>query len=432
MCQVNGETFSPKLEPQIIHGKACVKCEKDSVIVVGTNGTFCKDCFEVYFSHKFRASMGRNPLVRHHDKVALAYSGGNNSSALLNLIKKGLDPATVKKLKFTPGLIFVDERILYPSDDYEKVKEIEEIMRNTGFPYHIVKLEEVFSTEDTDEKMTNAEKLEKLFNSITTLTSKQETLYRLRCYLLSRKAKELGYDHVFMGETSTRLAINILSNFSLGRGVHLPQDTGFSDGLRFEGVGVKLLRPMREMSMKEIAVYNALNKVPTVFLPNLATSQSVTSSVQNLTENFILGLVAGFPSTEMTVFRTSNKLHGKNDEKKSRGCCRLCFGAIDTECGTAQATALRHTLFSEAINTSHASSTYNDSSINIMDVPTLIQPLEYQNLQVCYACRLLGKEVTQDGKDILFPPVVTMTTYPEKLLSSNDIKNKLNGILLED
>uniref|UniRef100_F6Q4L9 Cytoplasmic tRNA 2-thiolation protein 2 n=1 Tax=Ciona intestinalis TaxID=7719 RepID=F6Q4L9_CIOIN len=395
MCQVNGETFSPKLEPQIIHGKACVKCEKDSVIVVGTNGTFCKDCFEVYFSHKFRASMGRNPLVRHHDKVALAYSGGNNSSALLNLIKKGLDPATVKKLKFTPGLIFVDERILYPSDDYEKVKEIEEIMRNTGFPYHIVKLEEVgamciytlyigivylivnhicfnvnvmfkkeipflnhvifiidqvFSTEDTDEKMTNAEKLEKLFNSITTLTSKQETLYRLRCYLLSRKAKELGYDHVFMGETSTRLAINILSNFSLGRGVHLPQDTGFSDGLRFEGVGVKLLRPMREMSMKEIAVYNALNKVPTVFLPNLATSQSVTSSVQNLTENFILGLVAGFPSTEMTVFRTSNKLHGKNDEKKSRGCCRLCFGAIDTECGTAQATALRHTLFSEAIN----------------------------------------------------------------------------------
>uniref|UniRef100_H2Z0P9 Cytoplasmic tRNA 2-thiolation protein 2 n=1 Tax=Ciona savignyi TaxID=51511 RepID=H2Z0P9_CIOSA len=195
MCQVKEEEFTPNTETLISTNKACVKCEKDSVIVVGTNGTFCRGCFEVYFSHKFRASMGRNPVVRHHDKVAVAYSGGNNSSALLNLIVKGLDPNAVKKLKFSPGLIFVDDSSLYADNCNEKIQEIEEIMKQTGFPYHVVKLEEVFVAEESEKyenKIPNIEKLQKLFDSITTLTSKQETLYRLRCRLLSHKAKELG------------------------------------------------------------------------------------------------------------------------------------------------------------------------------------------------------------------------------------------------
>ena len=32
--------------------------------------------------------MGKNPVVRHGDKVLIAYSGGNNSAALLHLVKQ--------------------------------------------------------------------------------------------------------------------------------------------------------------------------------------------------------------------------------------------------------------------------------------------------------------------------------------------------------
>lgn len=66
---------------------------------------------------------------------------------------------------------------------------------------------------------------------------------------------------MFLAENSTRLAIKILSNVAQGRGAHLSQDTGFSDGNRFEKCGVNLLRPLRDISSKEIVMYIALHKV---------------------------------------------------------------------------------------------------------------------------------------------------------------------------
>uniref|UniRef100_H2Z0Q4 Cytoplasmic tRNA 2-thiolation protein 2 n=1 Tax=Ciona savignyi TaxID=51511 RepID=H2Z0Q4_CIOSA len=198
---------------------------------------------------------------------------------------------------------------------------------------------------------------------------------------------------------------------------------------------------MREISMKEIAIYNALNKVPTVFLPNFATNQATTSSVQNLTENFILGLVAGFPSTEMTVFRTSNKLQApgkvsqaENDTNRkvvqNEGCI-LCFGSIDNTCSLENATALRHTLFSETINTNEAHVTYNDPTINIMEIPPPQDLEQTLNQSVCYACRLLRKEISDPGKNLLFPTIAKITsTYRNS--NPKDIKESLRDMLLQD
>lgn len=88
--------------------------------------------------------------------------------------------------------------------------------------------------------------------------------YNYRCKLLAYKAKQFGYKHVFLGETSTRLAVNILANLAQGRGAHLASDTRFTDEGRY--FGINLLRPMRDISAKEIVVYNNLHKVCSLFL----------------------------------------------------------------------------------------------------------------------------------------------------------------------
>ena len=57
---------------------------------------------------------------------------------------QGLDPSAPRRLKFTAGIIHVDEKCVMPSNESRNyLQEIEEEMKSSDFPYHIVKLEEV-------------------------------------------------------------------------------------------------------------------------------------------------------------------------------------------------------------------------------------------------------------------------------------------------
>lgn len=395
MCQVQeNDIYKLNINETNISSsrKLCAKCSKAAIIVVGTNGTFCEECFERYITHKFRASMGKNPIVRHGDKVLVAFSGGMNSAGLLWLIKSGLSVGAIRKLKFEPGVIFIDETALMENDQEFLVKEVKTIMASTGFLYHVVKLEDVFHyltnkpcKNDCKDEVAS-DKLGQVFQAAKTLTAKNELLYRLRCTLLSFKAKELGYDHVFLGETSTRVAINMMSNVALGRGVHVSQDAGFSDGNRCFPHGADLLRPIRDITAKEMAMYAQLHGVPTVTLANLYTGLQPMSSIQQLTENFILGLVSGYPSTEMTVYRTSNKLQSSGFDYQTNSNlkkCNICQGLLDTHIREDQASALMDTLLSEKISSGNLQDAVNDMSFN---------SLKDYSEGLCYACMKMDKE----------------------------------------
>ena len=68
--------------------------------------TIChRECFNEYFSHKFRATIGKSHIIRRGTKVALAFSGGNGSSAALDLVKK-VSLFLVFKLKFSVILLY--------------------------------------------------------------------------------------------------------------------------------------------------------------------------------------------------------------------------------------------------------------------------------------------------------------------------------------
>lgn len=97
-----------------------------------------------------------------------------------------------------------------------------------------------------------------------------------------------------------------------------------------------IVKPMRDYSAKEIAFYNRMFAVPSVFLPSLETKVSSRhrtdqalgraggpapayvlvhgpvfvrqtpekASIQRLTESFVTKLQADFPSTVSTVYRS--------------------------------------------------------------------------------------------------------------------------------
>uniref|UniRef100_UPI00358E7C40 cytoplasmic tRNA 2-thiolation protein 2 n=1 Tax=Myxine glutinosa TaxID=7769 RepID=UPI00358E7C40 len=129
----------------------CRKCkERRAVVVIHVNDPFCRECFGEYFVHKFRAVLGKMRAIFPGEKVLLSISGGQSSSAMLSLVKMGLSKEANKKLCFVPGLVFIDEGAacgLSTSERQRTCAQMVDIFEETGFPYHIITLEQVMALE---------------------------------------------------------------------------------------------------------------------------------------------------------------------------------------------------------------------------------------------------------------------------------------------
>ncbi|KAJ8785944.1 hypothetical protein J1605_006904 [Eschrichtius robustus] len=201
------------------------------------------------------------------------------------------------------------------------------------------------------------EALSTLFSSVETLTAKEELLRTLRTHLILHVARTHGYSKVMMGDSCTRLAIKLMTSLALGRGAFLAWDTvrlqaaqgpvptllapfstqcllsrGFSDERHGD---VVVVRPMREHTLKEVAFYNRLFAVPSVFTPAVDTKAPEKASIHRLMEAFILRLQAQFPSTVSTVYRTSEKLVKAPRDGCAAGTpgprCLLCMCVLDVD-----------------------------------------------------------------------------------------------------
>ncbi|XP_029926852.1 cytoplasmic tRNA 2-thiolation protein 2 isoform X2 [Myripristis murdjan] len=403
MCQVD-EDYNGQLDRDEVlsFSKKCVKCkEATAVLVIRAGDMFCSGCFKEYFVHKFRAMLGKNRIIFPGERVLLAVSGGPSSCSMLNQVQEGLSQNAHKKLRFIPGIVYIDEGGalgLSVEERQRTVDELQSMFKATGFPYHILPLEEVFdlpssvleesspSSEQPDitykaavdhfiqtnrncylspEKQadltglniqeSHTHSLQQIFGSIKTLTAKEDLLQTLRQHLLVHTARSKGYSKLMLGDNCTRLAVKLLASISLGRGAQLAIDTGFSD-LRYGDIIT--VRPMRDYSAKEVSFYNHMYNVPSVFIPTLDTKTTDKASVLRLTESFVTKLQAHFPSTVSTIYRTSEKLQTIQPSPSSSTAhnwdkCLLCMCALDTN--VEKASAFQATLISELLSQRRAS-----------------------------------------------------------------------------
>uniref|UniRef100_G3NDD1 Cytoplasmic tRNA 2-thiolation protein 2 n=1 Tax=Gasterosteus aculeatus aculeatus TaxID=481459 RepID=G3NDD1_GASAC len=351
MCQVEEDYHEPlqRADPLSV-SKKCVKCkEGTAAVVIRAGDAFCRVCFKEYFIHKFRAMLGKNRVIFPGEKVLLAVSGGASSCSMLRQVQEGLSQNAHKKLRFSPGIVFIDEggAVGQAVEDRRRAAaELQAVFTATGLPFVTVPLEEVLDLPSSvlaaaslvasgtgaykaavgdfvrsgaagcrtsldperrapaDVQESRTRSLQQLIGSAKTLTAREDLLSTLRSHLLVHTARSEGYSKVMLGDNCTRLAIKLLTSISLGRGAQLAQDTGFSDSRYGD---ILLVRPMRDYSAKEIAYYNRLFGVPSVFIPGLETKATDKSSIQRLTESFVTKLQADFPSTVSTIYRSAGR-----------------------------------------------------------------------------------------------------------------------------
>ncbi|XP_059215040.1 cytoplasmic tRNA 2-thiolation protein 2 [Centropristis striata] len=400
MCQVDEDYHNQLHQAEVPSvSKKCVKCkEAAAAVVIRAGDTYCRDCFKEYFIHKFRAMLGKNRVIFPGEKVMLAVSGGPSSCSMLSQVQEGLSQNAHKKLRFLPGIVFIDEGGAVGQSVEERERtlaELKAVFKATGFPYHMVPLEQVLDLPSSvvvtgpspSERPASAYKeavdhfiesncrscltplepeetsladfqshtqlLQQLIGSAKTLTAREDMLNTLRQHLLVHTARTKGYSKLMLGDNCTRLAVKLLANISLGRGAQLAQDTGFADSRYGD---IVLVRPMRDYSAKEITYYNRIFNVPSVLIPSLDSKTTEKSSIQHLTESFVTKLQADFPSTVSTIYRTSEKLQTACKSSSTADPCDRCLLCMCTlDIAVESASAFNATLISEQLSQTNLS-----------------------------------------------------------------------------
>ncbi|XP_067308043.1 cytoplasmic tRNA 2-thiolation protein 2 [Pseudorasbora parva] len=484
MCQVEEDYNGLECKQEKIPlNRKCVKCkEGTAVLIIRVSDAFCRSCFKEYFIHKFRAMLGKNRVIFPQEKVLLAVSGGAASCSMLSQVLEGLSRDAPKKLRFMPGIIYIDDGGACGRSEEERRRSIDQlksVFTQTGFPYFIVPLEQVFGLPTSvlvpgvsdpdqsnpsykqavdqfirDRQKLNEEEvarlsvedsvlyspehnlaLERLFSSLKTLTAKEDMLQTLRLHLILHVARENGFSKVMMGESCSRLAVRLLSNIALGRGAALASDTGFSDPRYGD---VVIVRPMRDYSSKEIAAYCRMFHVPSAFIPGLDTKTHDKASIQRLTESFVTNLQADFPSTVSTIYRTSEKLHtvkpSQSHDTEPASKCLLCLCALDTDMD--KASAFHATLVSERLSQIKLQDASHDArrcsegqgcgtgrccSSNWLPAHPDLKTL------LCYSCGLTIKDM--GAVDTLPPYIITEAENRQK---RSLMKREISEYLLED
>ena len=369
----------------------CQKCRSaPAVLLLRVNDIYCRECFIAAFTHKFRSTLGKSRLLRPDEPALVAFSGGAASSVLARLASDGSRQTDSRRLRLRPSLLVVDEGAVVEGQD---VGEVERLAATYHLPVYRARLEAVMGdsgaavvervkcrlveqTEDGGEDAGPLQspgaavagaapsnlpgglekpdaarlaslrsQLQRLWSSTAFGTVREQLLERLRAELLARAALQLGCRLLLLGDTETRLAVSLLAALAGGRGAHAHQQTALAD--QRHGPRLLVLRPLRELSAKQVALFAhhcGVRYAPGV---GLDTKAPASASIGRATEEFVLGLQASFPATVSTVYRTGTKLSAAGTLAED---CALCRLPLDT--GGGAASALQATRFSQLVSAS--------------------------------------------------------------------------------
>jgi cytoplasmic tRNA 2-thiolation protein 2 len=185
------------------------------------------------------------------------------------------------------------------------------------------------TSEEDAPKLSRQEKINKLkalLGACTTLTAKETVLQHFRSSLLIQLAKRGQCTILALGDSATRVAIQIIELTSIGRGYSLPHETSLLSNWVQD---CKVIRPLKDCLVKELDSFCGLNGLELIERHNAQLDWTIKTkadikSIRRLTDDFITGLDKEFPSTVATVCRTAAKLtppEATYDQK-----CPLCLG----------------------------------------------------------------------------------------------------------
>ncbi|SAM09220.1 hypothetical protein [Absidia glauca] len=449
----------------------CCKCKTELSTVRLRHTFYCNKCFVYTFVGKYRSNLNRSKAIgRKKGKVLLACSGGPSSIAMLHLTSTFMviNPNEKKKVAMVPSAVVchIDESTLFGEQEGSSAKlqamvetkypqlsflsqrmedvfdaDFEKRMKNmagTNRDYeHLVQLLQQSNTDASN--MTNSDRLKDLFNNISKNTAKEDLYWNFKFTMLLGIARKEGCDYIFMADSSTRQAIKMISKISNGRGYSIPFDVGLEVDGCFDDVVI--LRPMKDMLAKEMGMYNRLHGIDhDVTAPfNWGTYMPPKSSIERLTEDFIVGLDRDFPSTVSTISRTASKLtpHSNIDYSKSCAICQMPYEAnipewrkhitvtkVEQRSGDDQSSCLQEGCCGGSKEDGGCGTGGGGGGCS-----SDTGPVADLNAYLCYSCQVNLKDYKNDAVEML-PPFVVQKVYDQE--REQRLREQIQEFLIDD
>ena len=276
---------------------SCKKCSRPNPSVkIHAQGSHCKDCFLSYFHHKFRSTIGREGVIPYGAQVVLAFSGGPSSTAMLKLTSDSLKEKKKAKLSFTIHVIHVNLQLGNISSE-KTLKRMSSLCESLGLDLFVIEASEWvkthsnFSIDDFFDSDDETLKLDREKNLIQTI---------LRQY-----SSEKGFYWLMTGQSLFRSAVSALTEVAFGRGCNLGSICKFLDK---RDSSVSIFYPVKEFTSKEIALFNHFNSLTSFKFSDLESGKSPNTSIQRLTEDFLLNLQIDFPAAVPNVRNSGDKM----------------------------------------------------------------------------------------------------------------------------
>ncbi|KAF9966404.1 Cytoplasmic tRNA 2-thiolation protein 2 [Mortierella alpina] len=368
-CSVEEPTMTvaeKRAKSRAVHVGFCCKCKSEKSTIIVRYAEYCDPCFLIALDSKFRTALrnARPYRVTNPENVMLAFSGGSSSRSLIHLfdVFHSLPPevATNKqqpKIYNNIHVCHIDESCLMePTQEQERdrssltqstMEQARSIAAAYGYEFHgdqltisgqapellskILPLSLTPSERTTLSRQERIEKLNALLRACTTLTAKETLLQHFRSSLLVQLTKRAQCTILALGDSATRVAIQIIGLTAIGRGYSLPHETSLlSDWIQ----DCKVIRPLKDCLVKELDTFCSLRQLEMIEkheaqLDWTMRTKAEIKSIDRLTQEFITGLDKEFPSTVATVCRTAAKLTAPGATYQDR--CPLCHGPVQKD-----------------------------------------------------------------------------------------------------
>ena len=271
----------------------------------------CADCFLVDANHKFKSTIGRERAIPYGTEVVLAYSGGPSSTAMLKLVSDALKEEKKAKLKFTVRVVHINLTPARNDDTMSSqnvLEQMSKLCQNLGFDLTIVEATEWIQSHQSQSSFS----LPSFFDSSDDETLRIDREKNLIQTILRQYSSQNAFHWLMTGQSLFRSAVSALTEVTLGRGCMLPSFCKFLDQ---RDPNVSVFYPMKEFTSKEVALFNHFHSLTSFKFSQLEAMKDSTSSIQRLTEDFLLNLQIDFPAAAPNVRNSGDKMVPRSTQK---------------------------------------------------------------------------------------------------------------------
>ena len=240
---------------------------KNKIQLPNSNVFLSSSQYIKYFEKKILRTIIKYGLIKKGDKIAVAFSGGKDSTTVLYILNKLKD-----KLRFELEAIAIDEGI----KNYREItlKAAKEFCKNNNIKLHIYSYKKEFNI-TLDDMIKNKKENISPCNVCGTF----------RRYLLNKYSTKLGFSKLATGHNLDDEAQSVLMNLFKNNtmvNARLGPITGTIKNEKF----IPRIKPLYLALQKEVAIYAFLKgfKIDHIECPN--ASNSYRNDVQSLLNNF--------------------------------------------------------------------------------------------------------------------------------------------------